>query len=154
MDGEHEEEGAHDDQVPRAQMEASYYVSNQICTLNYIYFNNCLLTTWQLWSIASTSTRPRRPRKPTRGILLDRMTRSMGRRMPVSVAEGNRRPNDPVQAAKLASEAGVIINDRIPILTHWKEYKKDENYYNNFVGKLAVSAYLHSTLLTLYCATL
>ena len=78
----------------------------------------------------------------------------MGRRMPVSVAEGNRRPNDPVQAAKLASEAGVIINDRIPILTHWKEYKKDENYYNNFVGKLAVCAYLHSTLLTLYCAIL
>ena len=74
--------------------------------------------------------------------------------MPVSVAEGNRRPNDPVQAAKLASEAGVIINDRIPILTHWKEYKKDENYYNNFVGILAISAYLHSMLLTLYCATL
>jgi len=75
------------------------------------------------------------------------MTRAMGRRMPVSVAEGNRRPNDPVQAAKLASEAGVIINDRIPILTHWKEYKKDENYYNNLVGMLAVSAYLHSIVL-------
>ena len=81
------------------------------------------------------------------------MTRAMGRRMPMSVVEGNKRPNDPIQAAKLASEAGVIING-IPILTHWKEYKKDENYYNNFVGKLAVSAYLHSTLLTLYCATL
>ena len=78
----------------------------------------------------------------------------MGRRMHVSVAEGNKRPNDPIQAAKLASEAGVIINDRIHILTQWKEYKKDENYYNNFVGKLVVSAYLHLTLLTLYCATL
>jgi len=66
--------------------------------------------------------------------------------MSVSVAEGNRRPNDPVQAAKLASEAGVIING-IPILTHWKEYKKDENYYNNLVGMLAVSAYLHSIVL-------
>ena len=44
--------------------------------------------------------------------------------MPVSVAEGNRRPNDPIQAAKLASEAGVIITDRIPILTHWKRVQE------------------------------
>lgn len=71
----------------------------------------------------------------------------MGRRIPVAVAEGNRRPNDPIQAAKHASEAGMIIKDRISILTHWKEYKKDENYYNNFMGKLVVSAYLHYIVL-------
>jgi hypothetical protein len=47
-----------------------------------------------------------------------------GLRMPISVAEGNRRPHDPVQAAKFASEAGVVIRHQVPILTHWKHYKK------------------------------
>uniref|UniRef100_K3ZMD2 Uncharacterized protein n=1 Tax=Setaria italica TaxID=4555 RepID=K3ZMD2_SETIT len=39
------------------------------------------------------------------------MTKAMGRRMPVAVAEGKKRPHEPVQAAKFASEAGVIIRD-------------------------------------------
>ena len=63
-----------------------------------------------------------RPR--THGILLDKMSKSMGGlRMPISVAEGNRRPHDLVQAAKFVSEAGVVVRHQIPILTHWKEYK-------------------------------
>lgn len=66
----------------------------------------------------------------------------MGRRMPIAVAEGKKRPQEPVQAAKFASEAGVIIRDKVPVLTHWKEYKKDEQYYKDFVGKLSVSALL------------
>ena len=48
-------------------------------------------------------------RKATRGVLLDKMTKAMGRRMPISVAEGNLRPHEPVQAAKFALEAGVIV---------------------------------------------
>ncbi|XP_066323972.1 uncharacterized protein [Miscanthus floridulus] len=43
---------------------------------------------------------PRRPRPPTKGTQLDRMTKAMGRRMPIAVAEGKRRPHEPVQAAK------------------------------------------------------
>ena len=66
----------------------------------------------------------------------------MGRRMPIAVAEGKRRPREPVQATKFASEAGVIIRDKVPILPHWKEYKRDDQYYKNFVGKLSVSALL------------
>ena len=38
-------------------------------------------------------------RPQTRGILLDKMSKSLGGlRMPISVAEGNKRPHDPVQA--------------------------------------------------------
>ena len=56
--------------------------------------------------------------------MLDKMSKSLGRvRMRISVAEGNRMPHDPVQAAKFASEAGVVVRKEIPILTHWKEYK-------------------------------
>jgi hypothetical protein len=41
------------------------------------------------------SARKLRPR--TCGILLDEMSKSMGGlRMPISIAEGNRRPHDPV----------------------------------------------------------
>jgi hypothetical protein len=61
---------------------------------------------------------PRRPRPPTKGTQLDRMTKGMGRRMPIAIEEGKRRPHEPVQAAKFASEAGVIIRDKVPVLTH------------------------------------
>jgi hypothetical protein len=46
----------------------------------------------------------RKLRSRTRGILLNKMRKSMGGlRMPISIAEGNRRPHDPVQAAKFVS---------------------------------------------------
>ncbi|PUZ44817.1 hypothetical protein GQ55_8G157000 [Panicum hallii var. hallii] len=72
----------------------------------------------------------RKARATTRGILLDNMNKAMGRRMPISVAEGNLRPHEPVQAAKFESEA-------IPILTHWKEYKAESEHFDGFVGRLS-----------------
>ena len=63
-----------------------------------------------------------------------------GLRMSISVAEENRRPHDPVQAAKFASEVGVLVRHQIPILTHWKHYKKPSGvvHYRNFVERLTV----------------
>lgn len=81
---------------------------------------------------------PRKPRPPTKGKLLDNMTQSMGRRLPIEIAEGKRRPEKPVQAAKLASEAGHITRKNMPILTHWKHYKNDESQLTEFMGKLSV----------------
>jgi hypothetical protein len=43
--------------------------------------------------------------------------------MRITVAEGNRRPHDPVQATKFASEAGVVVGHEVQFLTHWKQYK-------------------------------
>ena len=74
--------------------------------------------------------------------MLDRMTKAMGRRLPVTVAKGNLRPHDPLQAAKFASEASVIVRGPVPIWTHWKEYKQHIEYFDCFMGKLYVSAYL------------
>jgi hypothetical protein len=45
--------------------------------------------------------------------------------MPLVIAKGKRRPEAPMQAAKLASEGGIILRQHIPIYTHWKEYKKE-----------------------------
>jgi hypothetical protein len=78
------------------------------------------------------------------------MTKAMGHRLPIAVAPGKRRPHEPVQAAKFASEAGVVIRDRVPVLTHWKEYKKNEQHYDNFVKKLSVSAVLFNWLTFMY----
>ena len=66
----------------------------------------------------------------------------MQRRLPIAVEEGKKRPHEPVQAAKFASEAGIIIRETMPILTRWKDYKDDQKYYNNFVSQLNVSAFL------------
>jgi hypothetical protein len=74
------------------------------------------------------------------GKLLDKTTKAMRRRLPIVVEEGKRRPHEPVQAAKFASEGGIIIRESMPVLPHWKDYKKDKNYYRKFEGELSVSA--------------
>jgi hypothetical protein len=74
------------------------------------------------------------------------MTKAMARRLPIVVEQGKKRPHEPVQAAKFASEAGIVIRESMPVLTHWKEYKKTDQYYNDFVGDLSVSALLYLCL--------
>ncbi|XP_020398948.1 uncharacterized protein [Zea mays] len=91
---------------------------------------------------APTQRAPRRPRAATKGKQLDRMTKVMQRRLPIAVEEGKKRPHEPVQAAKFASEAGIIIRETMHILTRWKDYKDDQKYYNSFVSQLNVSALL------------
>ncbi|KAL5647139.1 hypothetical protein ACJX0J_041494, partial [Zea mays] len=83
-----------------------------------------------------TQRAPRRPRAATKGKQLDIMTKVMQRRLPIAVEEGKKRPHEPVQAAKFASEAGIIIRETMPILTRWKDYMDDQKYYNSFVSQL------------------
>jgi hypothetical protein len=68
------------------------------------------------------------------------MTKAMRRRPPIVVEEGKRRPHEPVQSAKFASAGGIIIRESMPVLRHWKDYKKDENCYRKFEGELSVNA--------------
>jgi hypothetical protein len=75
---------------------------------------------------------------------LDRICRGLNSRMPLVIAKGKRRPEAPMQAAKLASEGGIILRQHIPIYTHWKEYKEyendeNENSFKDFMGKMGVS---------------
>ena len=92
--------------------------------------------------IVPLPSRARKPRPQTLGILLDNMCKSMGGlRIPISVAEGNRRPHDLMQAAKFASEAGVVVRHQVPILMHWKQYtekRHDAVYCTRFVDRLNV----------------
>jgi len=77
----------------------------------------------------------------TMGKELDCLTRGLGNKMRIHLTEGKRRPEAPMQAAKLASEGGIALRDHIPIFLHWKEYKAKENedQIDNYTGKLAVS---------------
>jgi hypothetical protein len=102
-------------------------------------------------------SRVRKPRPWTRGILLDKMCKSLGGlRMPMSVAKGNRRPHDLVQAIKFASKIGVVVRHQVPILTHWKHYKKPSGviHYKKFVERLTVCMGIPSRHSTLLWATL
>ncbi|CAD6247871.1 unnamed protein product [Miscanthus lutarioriparius] len=48
-----------------------------------------------------------------------------GKKLAIQVAEGKKRPDVPLQAAKLASETGVALRDNMPIYTSWKLYDND-----------------------------
>ena len=84
----------------------------------------------------------RKLRSQTCGIMLDKMCKSLGGlRMPISIAEGNKRPHDPVQAAKFVLEAGVVVRHEVLILTYWKQYKGQRPgaiYWTRFVDRLNV----------------
>jgi len=72
---------------------------------------------------------------------LDRISRGLNTKIAVHVADGNRRPKAPMQAAKLASEAGFALRDHIPILPRWKDYEDENNndLLEDYKGKIAVS---------------
>ncbi|XP_066348306.1 uncharacterized protein [Miscanthus floridulus] len=74
---------------------------------------------------------------PWRRVLRKPTAATNGFKLPIFVAKGNRRPHEPVQAAKFASEAGVILRSQVPIFADWKQYKKQTEHFDNFMGKLA-----------------
>ena len=78
------------------------------------------------------------------GTGLEKLTKGLGTKVRIEVAKGMKRPEKPVQAAKLASEAGYIARVHLPVLPHFKEYKKDPNLVKNYIGKVAVSSLFHS----------
>ncbi|RLN18948.1 uncharacterized protein C2845_PM02G17210 [Panicum miliaceum] len=66
---------------------------------------------------------------------LDSLSRGLGTKIPIQISEGKRRPEPPIQAAKLASEGRIILKQHIPIYPQWKNYK-DEGQITNYIGKL------------------
>ena len=48
-------------------------------------------------------------RNRSMGRELDRISRGLCTKIPIHVTEGKRRPEAPMQAAKLASEGGIIL---------------------------------------------
>ncbi|CAN6234687.1 unnamed protein product [Urochloa humidicola] len=78
-----------------------------------------------------------RSRGRSMGKGLDKMCHGLNSKLPVVILEGKRRPEAPLQAAKLASESGLVLRHHMPIYTHWKEYKKDDSILTDFMGKVS-----------------
>lgn len=78
---------------------------------------------------------PKGTRKPTWGRGLNKLTKAMGSKMRLALVEGKKRPEQPVQAAKLASESGIVVWDHMPIYTHWKHYKNENRGKNRDILK-------------------
>ncbi|CAL4988106.1 unnamed protein product [Urochloa decumbens] len=79
-----------------------------------------------------------RSRGRSMGKGLERMSRGINSKILVVIVEGMRRPVAPMQAAKLASDGGIVLRQHMPIHPHWKDYKEDKSVLNDFVGKVSV----------------
>ncbi|KAE8819484.1 hypothetical protein D1007_02716 [Hordeum vulgare] len=67
---------------------------------------------------------------------LERITKSLGTKVPIQIADGMKRPEKPLQAAKFASKCGLIARSHLPVLPHFKEYKKNASLLEDYVGKV------------------
>ena len=67
---------------------------------------------------------------------LERITTSLGSKVPIQIAEGMIHPEKALQAAKLASECGLIAKSHLPVLPHFNLYKKMLVYWRTTLGKL------------------
>jgi hypothetical protein len=61
------------------------------------------------------------------------MTKGLGSKVAIEIAKGMKRPENPMQAAKLASEGGMIARSHMPILPHFKYYKKNKTLVRNYI---------------------
>ncbi|XBH98013.1 hypothetical protein VPH35_127588 [Triticum aestivum] len=67
---------------------------------------------------------------------LERITKSLGSKVHIQIAEGLKHPEKPLQSAKLASECGLVARSHLPVLPHFKLYKKMLVYWRTTLGKL------------------
>lgn len=75
-----------------------------------------------------------------KGSGLEKITTGLGCKVRIEIAPGMKRPEKPMQAAKFASEGGMIARGHTPVLPHFKEYKKDKNLVEDYIGKVVVSS--------------
>jgi len=80
-----------------------------------------------------------RPRGETMGKEIDSISHGLGCPIPIIIKKGKRRPEAPMQAAKLASESGTIMRKNIKIYPNWtKYYKNNGEQLENLKGKLKI----------------
>lgn len=78
-------------------------------------------------------------RGPNMGHGLQRLNRARRGKLRVIITAGHQRPLVPLVAAKFATECKIIVRNHIPVFTHWKEYKRDSQWFTSFCKYLQVS---------------
>ncbi|KAK1669141.1 hypothetical protein QYE76_057300 [Lolium multiflorum] len=71
-----------------------------------------------------------------KGTGLEQICKGMGVKLTIEIPPGLKRPEKPLPAAKFASEGGMLARGQMPLLPHFKLYKRDENLLADFVGKM------------------
>ncbi|KAL6839014.1 hypothetical protein ACP4OV_031174 [Aristida adscensionis] len=67
---------------------------------------------------------------------LQRINRAHRGKLPIIIPEGHTRPLTPVIAAKFATECNIAVRGHVPILIHWKDYKKRPALIDKYLGCL------------------
>jgi hypothetical protein len=80
-----------------------------------------------------------------KGTGLEQICKGMGVKLTIEIPPGLKRPEKPLPAAKFASEGGMLARGQMPLLPHFKLYKRDENLLADFVGKMGVIFFITSS---------
>ncbi|KAK1602642.1 hypothetical protein QYE76_027281 [Lolium multiflorum] len=119
-------------EVPRGKCQA---LIKNICFSNLSLWPDCVQDiTLQCATALSSVVKCKR-----KGKGLEKTTQGLGTKVTIEIPEGMKRPEKPLPAAKFASEGGLIARDQMPFLTHFKDYKKDNNMLPKFIGKVGTT---------------
>ncbi|TVU06701.1 hypothetical protein EJB05_49926, partial [Eragrostis curvula] len=68
-------------------------------------------------------------------------------KLAIHILEGKKRPKVPLQAAKLATEGGIVLRWHIPVLPHWKMYRdeREREHLVNYINKVFVQFSMDTT---------
>ncbi|KAE8780873.1 hypothetical protein D1007_45942 [Hordeum vulgare] len=83
--------------------------------------------------VVNAMTNKHRHRK---GKGLERITKSLGTKVPIQISQEMKRPEKPLQAAKFAFECGLVARSHLPVLPHFKEYKNNATLVEEYNGKV------------------
>ncbi|TVU24649.1 hypothetical protein EJB05_27098, partial [Eragrostis curvula] len=74
-------------------------------------------------------------------------TKEWTRNWQIHILEGKKRPEVPLQAAKLATEGGIVLRRHIPVLPHWKMYRdeREREHLVNYINKFSVQFSMDTT---------
>ena len=103
-----------------------------------LYFTNCVLNV--LLQLGGVERREWE-RGPSMGHGLQKFTRARRGKLPLVINEGRTRPSVPLIAAKFATECNITVRNHIPVLKHWKEYKKHPALVTQIMGMIQVSTF-------------
>ncbi|TVU10747.1 hypothetical protein EJB05_44293, partial [Eragrostis curvula] len=78
---------------------------------------------------------------------LERINKGMDKKLAIHISEGKKRPEVPLQAAKLATEGGIVLRRHIPVLPHWKMYRdeREREHLVNYINKVSVQFSMDTT---------
>ncbi|KAE8795796.1 hypothetical protein D1007_29235 [Hordeum vulgare] len=88
------------------------------------------------FSFTNAMTNKHRLRK---GKGLERITKALGTKVPIQIAQGMKRPEKPLQTAKFASKCGLVARSHLPVFPHFKEYKNNATLVEDYIGKVVAN---------------